>query len=83
MNWFKQLTAQKKVIAITLAVIVLMLIFPPFEAPTHNGPFQNLGYKFFMASPRNGYGVINYGRVFAQLAGVLLVGGLAYVFNRE
>ncbi len=67
----------QKIAAIaTVAIMFLMLIFPPFKAVLEHGTF-NLGYKFiFMSS--NGVGTVDVGLLFMQWLIVVLGGALAF-----
>ena len=41
---------QRKVLIITAALLIVMLLFPPFERPL--GPFSvNMGYSFLLEPP--------------------------------
>ena len=86
MNKFKALDAQKKIIVITLVVVFLMLLVPPYHLTDVAGRVHNMGYALIFDAPRSGlgyYGSVNIGLLFAQWAGTLIVGGLAYFMTKE
>jgi hypothetical protein len=80
---------QKKILMITISVIMLMLIFPPFQASDYHRPsvVHNLGYSFIASPPRlpvgstkHISGTVNVGLLFMQWMGVAVVGaGLIFI----
>ncbi|HHT9115492.1 MAG: hypothetical protein HY607_06155 [Planctomycetes bacterium] len=83
---------QKCVLIIVGVVIFLMLIYPPFY---HEG--KNMGYGFLddppeavytrFAYPENEYryvpALVNTRLLFTQWAGVLIIGGIAWLLLRD
>jgi len=71
---------QKKVIAVTAGLVVLMLLFPPFHHYYQNGVEVNMGYAFLLNPPSRGYisGSVNILQLLIQWVGVGVVGGLIY-----
>jgi hypothetical protein len=73
---------QKKILIAAACVVVLMLLFPPFQASDPRGRRavnQNLGYSFIASPPilaieyRPVYGTVNIGLLCVQWVGVIIV----------
>jgi hypothetical protein len=62
---------------ITAAVILLMLVFPPFVIHAGGGKIGNAGYHFII-DPSVGYAVIDSQALIVQCLIVALVGVLAH-----
>ncbi len=71
-------TKQMKILKIAIGVILLMLIFPPFQASNFFKPglIDNLGYDFILTPPSSGIvdGTVNIGLLCVQWLGVVIVG---------
>lgn len=73
---------QKVVLLVAAGVVFLMLLFPPFVVRLPNGSFVDKGYGFIFSSPKQGYlsATINATTLLAQIAGVALLAGVAWMF---
>ena len=69
---------QRQILFATAAVIVAMLLIPPFQY--QNGPHEliNLGYGFLFSPPiyANDAGTVDKGMLLVQWVAVALVGGI-------
>jgi len=70
---------QQVAVAIGAAVVLLMLIFPPFHVQIRDTTF-NMGYGFIFDPPKHGYitASVNVGMLLVQWMGALLLTGLAF-----
>lgn len=75
---------QRVVLYLSAAMIVLMLLIPPFHFQTSGSVF-NLGYSFLFNPPRMGQaqGTVNSGLLFVQWIAVLFVTGLLCVALKD
>jgi hypothetical protein len=81
MKDFRMNENQKKVLIVIGAVVLGMLLFPPFH---YVGSLQEVGggYSFIFNPPYNA--MIDIKTLFAQWIGVLIVGGIAvFLFKSE
>lgn len=78
---------QRCVLFVCAAVIVLMLLYPPFLSHGRNGMVANMGYAFLFHAPYGDFGdlpsVVNVGMLLAQWVGVILVGGILWFAFRD
>lgn len=70
------------------AVIISMLLFPPFHSQQQNGIVMNMGYAFIFDAPRHPYSnqyhsTIDVGTLLAQWSGVVLVAGILWFACRD
>lgn len=67
---------QKKILLIVVGVILVMLIFPPFQVTYQAGVVDNLGYRFILSPPTDGdrIGTVNIGLLSIQWVGAALIG---------
>jgi hypothetical protein len=74
---------QRWVLFVGAAVILLMLLFPPFHWPRGpGGPVENMGYAFLFDVPE-GRPTVNVGTLLVQWVGVILVGGILWFALRD
>lgn len=73
---------QKILLLVAAGVIFFMLTFPPFVVRLPNGSFVDKGYAFIFTPPQHGYlsATINVTTLVAQVAGVALLAGIAWIF---
>jgi hypothetical protein len=78
---------QQCVLFVCAAVIVLMLLYPPFLSHGKNGMVANMGYGFLFHAPTGDFfelpSVVNVGMLLAQWVGVILVGGILWFAFRD
>lgn len=68
---------KQKIILITVAAIVLgMLLYPPFQRKGSEGRVFGAGYSWLFNPP--GYATVDVATLVTQWLGVLIVGGIAY-----
>jgi len=75
---------QRYVLYACAAVILLMLLFPPFHLP--GPPHYGLGYGFLLDpgySIRENYGTVDIGTLLVQWLGVILVGAILCLTFRD
>lgn len=63
------------------AVILLMLLFPPFHRGYQGGSI-NMGYSFIF-SPPEVISTVNTGMLFMQWIGALILGGIAFFLLKD
>lgn len=84
LNWH-----QKAILVVIAAVLIGMLIYPPFHAQLPAGAVLNLGYSWIFEPPtaphpyKHLVGTVNVGMLITQWLGVLLVGGILVLFIRK
>lgn len=73
-------TNQKRILKAVIAIIVAMLLYPPFHVIMNNGTTLNMGYGWITDPPKQGYitATVNVAMLLIQWVGVLVVGGLAF-----
>jgi hypothetical protein len=71
---------QRRVLRIAAAVIVAMLLFPPFHYVGRAGTF-NEGYGFLLASPHGA--TVDIGMLLVQWVAVVLVSGILWFLMRD
>ena len=62
---------QQKILFMSAAIIIFMLLFPPFQFHARNGILINEGYGFLFDQTK---GTVNTGMLLAQWLAVILVG---------
>ncbi len=70
---------QALILFIAAAIIVVMLLFPPFQYQEPREAVLNLGYGFIFSPPTNRYGhlgTVDKGMLLVQWVAVALVGGI-------
>jgi hypothetical protein len=78
-------TNQKRLLWGTIGVVVLMLLFPPFQLQGVNGIVLNMGYGFIFVPP-SGQGIegqVNAGLLVVQWLGVLIIAALALLAMKD
>jgi hypothetical protein len=72
---------QRRILISAAAVVVAMLIYPPFNVAGRVGgeSFRGLHYGWIFDSPGGGY--VDVGLLFAQWVAVGLVGAIAFVLS--
>jgi hypothetical protein len=74
---------QRWVLFVCAAVIVLMLLFPPFHRHSElSGTVKNMGYAFLFDVPED-RPTVNVGTLLVQWVGVILVGGILWFALRD
>jgi uncharacterized RDD family membrane protein YckC len=70
---------QQIAVAVGATVVLLMLIFPPFQVQIRDTTF-NMGYGFIFDPPKRGYitASVNVGMLLVQWTGTLLLTGIAF-----
>lgn len=71
---------QKKVLMVVGAVVLGMLLYPPFHMG-YKGSYLGQGYSFLFNPPINSS--VDAGTLFAQWVGVLIIGGIAFFLLRD
>ena len=72
-----------------MAVVIGMLIFPPFRAILPTGAVASLGYSLIFDPPALGYpykaftGTIDIGLLITQWLGVLIVGTIGFFLCKD
>lgn len=76
---------QKAVLIAMIAVIVMMLLYPPFHLHYKNGVVLNMGYGWIFEPPKRGVieATVNVPMLLVQWMGVLLVGGLGLFLTKD
>jgi len=76
---------QKRILMAVIAVIVVMLAYPPFQVIASNGVVFNMGYDWLIDPPKRGYisATVNVSMLLIQWVGVLVVGGLAFFLAKK
>lgn len=67
------------ILLITSAIVLLMLLFPPFIVVTPEAKL-NAGYGFFFSPPYSGLALVNVSLLSVQLFVVALGAGVAWIF---
>lgn len=73
---------QKIVLKTATAIMVVMLLWPPFQTKLSEGRIRNDGYDYIFSPPSSGSSV-DIGLLFAQLTGVVIVSVLAFFLNKD
>jgi 4-hydroxybenzoate polyprenyltransferase len=73
---------QRWVLFLCAAVIVLMLLFPPFHFHSPGGPDLNMGYAFLFDTP-DGQPTVNASTLLLQWAATVLVCGILWFAFRD
>jgi hypothetical protein len=74
---------QRWVLFVGAAVILLMLLFPPFHWPRGlGGPVENMGYAFLFDVPQS-RPTVNTGMLLVQWIGVMLICGILWYALRD
>ena len=77
---------QKKVLMAVIAVVVAMLLFPPFHFIAATGIKLNKGYNFLFSPPTLSNGIqcsVDVGMLLTQWLVVLIVGGIAFFMLKD
>jgi hypothetical protein len=76
---------QKRTLMAVIVLILVMFLFPPFQAVLPNGVVHNMGYQWIFHPPMKGLipAVVNVPMLLLQLLGVLLVGGLVFFLTKN
>ena len=86
---------QKAILIAAMVAVVVILIFPPFNAVLPNGAVQNLGYGLIFDPPQLGLpadrygpnrdvpGTVAIGLLMTQWLGVLIVGAIAFFLVKD
>jgi hypothetical protein len=77
---------QKKVLMAVIAVVVAMLLFPPFHFVAVTGVKLNKGYDFLFSPPTLSSGIrcsVDVGMLLTQWLVVLIVGGIAFFMLKD
>ena len=83
---------QKTISIVVIAIILAMLLFPPFQTKLPTGAIENLGYGlifhppvFELRYPSRGdlTGTVDIGLLITQWLGVLIVGAIAYFLVKD
>jgi len=75
---------QRKVLIIIGAIVLVMLIYPPYRTYGFGGNSNavvNSGYAFLFELPDRA--TVNVGTLLVQWVGVLIVGAIAFFFLKE
>lgn len=67
---------QRKVLIAVAAVVLGMLLYPPFQRKFSEGRVNSAGYSWLFDAPYNSS--VDVATLFAQWLGVLIVGGIAF-----
>lgn len=73
---------QRKVLYWAVAVIVVMLLFPPFVEHYRGGIVRNCGYEFLFTPP-NSSCTVDTGMLFVQWVATAIVGALLWFALRD
>jgi hypothetical protein len=77
---------QRKVLVASVCVVVVMLIFPPFQFRLPNGVIQNMGYGFIFEPPKYNSQLaasVNSALLLVQWIGVTIIGGALWFLARD
>lgn len=69
---------QKNILIGTGAIILVMLIFPPYHVVAGGGRQISAGFAFILGGPSNSYAVVNIGQLAVQWIGVAVAGSIAF-----
>lgn len=72
---------QKKVLIVVGAVVLGMLLFPPFQWEGKTGSSVGAGYSFLFNPPDSA--VVDALTLFTQWAGVLIIGGIGFFLTKD
>ena len=78
----------QKLLIASAAIIILMLLFPPFQFYMENGALLNMGYGFLFDPPElseRAVATVNIGMLLVQWVAVILVGAILWfvILNKE
>lgn len=73
--------SKQKILTTLCFLILLTLLFPPFESVHPYGGTTNAGYSFIMLSPKGQWGAasVDVEMLLTQWIGILLLAGVAWV----
>ena len=79
---------QKRVVICAVAIVVIMILYPPFNLTLPNGMIINAGYGWVFNPPRTEWGSnyipsVNVGLLVAQWIAVIVAGLAAYYFTKD
>lgn len=78
--------SQQRIIKVMIAIILLMLLFPPFQIEMANVKY-NMGYEWLFTPPVRGWqrveATVNVAMLLVQWISVLLVGGLGLYLTKD
>lgn len=76
---------QKRILMAVIAMVIAMLVYPPFQVVVQNGVIFNMGYDWLVDPPKRGYiaATVNVSMLLIQWIGVLVVGGLAFCLAKN
>lgn len=75
---------QRRILFVAAAIIVAMLLFPPFQEHLRGGIIGNCGYGFLLSPPQScDYATVDTSMLQAQFVGVVLVAGLLWFALRD
>lgn len=77
---------QQKILVVSAAIIIFMLLFPPFQFHAGNGALLNMGYGFLFDPPElreRAVATVNTGMLLTQWLAVVLVGAILWFVVRE
>lgn len=76
---------QKRILFAVIAIIVVMLAYPPFQVIAIKGVVFNMGYDWLFAPPKRGNiaATVNIPMLALQWIGTLVVGGIAFFLAKS
>jgi hypothetical protein len=81
---------QRMVLIAVVGIVLLMLLFPPFQIRFATGVVRNLGYGFLLSPPvYSSYsypdtpGAVNIGMLVTQWVGIIIAGAVAFFMLKD
>jgi len=74
---------QKNILLLVAGIIVLMFVFPPYKIELTGNRKINQGYAFIVDGPTNINATINIGQLLMQWFGVIVVGGIVFISQKD